>query len=237
MAKPLTVYVGWDERDALAYGVVKLSIEAHASKPVDVRPLYHWVLRAAGLFWREWRMDGRGQIWDARTGEPMSTTFSLTRYCVPGLAKAAGQSPVVFIDADMMFLDDIHKMVAEAESDAVVSCVKHVHRPVEREKMGGTMQVVYERKNWSSVMVIYPGQANSLTPYRINNETKIALHSLAWADKVGEIDERWNWLCGWSSLDIKPGNVHYTRGTPDMPGCESEPFKDEWWAYARRVTG
>ena len=238
MAKPLAVFVGWDERDALAYEVCKLSIEAHARKPVEVIPLQHFKLRSKGLFWREWRIDGRGQIWDARTGEPNSSTFSIARYCSLALGKELGISPVIYLDPDTMLRADIFDMLADADARAAVSCVKHDHRPGERLKMGGdVMQLTYERKNWSSVMVIRPEQKHSLTPYRINNETKLALHSLDWADRIGELGERWNWLCGWSNLDIDPALVHFTRGTPDMPGCESEPHADEWWAYARRVTG
>jgi hypothetical protein len=53
--------------------------------------------------------------------------------------------------------------------------------------------------------------------------------------EIGALDERWNWLCGWSDPDIDPCNVHFTRGTPDLNGWRNEPFAEEWWAELKET--
>ena len=57
-------------------------------------------------------------------------------------------------------------------------------------------------------------------------------NALLWLmdEDVGSLDEKWNWLEGWSDPEIDPKIVHFTRGTPDMEGHENVPYADEWWA-------
>ncbi len=234
--RSLRVYTGWDQRDLLAFGVCKASLLAHASIPVEIIALKDWELRAKGVYWRAYQVDERGQMWDARDGKPFSTNFSYTRFCVP-LIEDFGSEPVVFCDADMLWRGDVAELL-ELAGDAAVACVKHDHRPPEREKMAGNIQTVYRRKNWSSLMVMRPGLCSGLTPYAVNNMPRDWLHGMCWIDdaEIKGMPEAWNWLCGHSSPDIDPKIVHYTRGTPDLTGVEgladysNEPFADEWRA-------
>ena len=229
------VFVGWDQRDALAYRVCEASILEHASIPVEIIPLKDWELRPKGCYWRAYRVDDRGQMWDDRDGKPFSTNFSFTRFCVPWLADYRDEL-VVFCDADMFWQADVAELLSQVNKDASVSFVKHDHRPVETQKMYGVLQTVYARKNWSSFMVMNPAKCRSLTPYAINNQTGSWLHSFCWIpdDEIGELPEEWNWLEGWSSPDlISPKVMHYTRGTPDMdPNVD---YADPWWAAAAKL--
>ncbi len=237
----LRVYIGWDQRDLQAFEVCKASLLAHASIPVEVIALKDWELRAKGVYWRAYQVDGRGQMWDARDGKPFSTNFSYTRFCVP-LLEDFGLDPVVFCDADMLWRADVAELL-ELAGDAAVACVKHDHRPPEREKMTGNIQTVYARKNWSSLMVMRPSLCSGLTPYAVNNMPKEWLHGFCWLDDaaIKGLPGAWNWLCGWSSPDIDPKIVHYTRGAPDITGVEgladysNEPFADEWRAALAEV--
>ena len=226
----LRVYIGWDPRDALAFEVCARSLRAHASVPVEVVALKDWELRARGLYWRDYYVDARGQMWDARDGRPFSTAFSYTRFCVP-LVEEYGEAPVVFCDADMLWRADVAELVENLDG-AAVACVKHEHRPPERVKMTGNLQTVYARKNWSSLMVLRPSRCAGLTPYAVNNMPRDWLHGLRWvadADIKGLAHE-WNWLEGWSDPGLVPKVVHFTRGTPDMAGHADAAYADEWRA-------
>ena len=133
----------------------------------------------------------------------------------------------------MLWKDDVAELLAQVDKDGAVSCVKHDHRPAETVKMDGVLQTVYARKNWSSLMVMNPSKCTSLTPYVVNNQTGSWLHSMCWADEISGLHESWNWLEGWSSQELAPRVIHYTRGTPDM-----DPNVDKaapWWDAAAKL--
>ncbi len=257
----LKVYIGWDQRDALAFEVCRHTLLEHASIPIEVVALKDWELRARGLYWRPYQVDERGQMWDARDGKPFSTNFSYTRFCVP-LLEDYGSGPVVFCDADMLWRADVAELV-ELAGPAPVACVKHQHRPPEREKMIGNIQTVYARKNWSSLMVMRPGLCAALTPYAVNNMPRDWLHGFRWIDdlpsptcpphgsgrrerssgfaqagaSIKGLPEAWNWLEGWSDPGLTPKVVHFTRGTPDMAGHEDAAYAQDWRAALREARG
>ena len=231
----LRVYIGWDQRDARAYEVCAASLVKHASIPIEIVALKDWELRARGVYWRPYQVDERGQMWDARDGKPFSTNFSYTRFCVP-LIEDFRADPVVFCDADMLWRADVAEL-RELAGDAAVACVKHQHRPPEREKMTGNIQTVYARKNWSSLMVLRPGRCAGLTPYAVNNMPRDWLHGLRWIEdsEIKGLPEVWNWLEGWSDPGLDPKVVHFTRGTPDFPGHENAAYAEEWHAQVSEV--
>jgi hypothetical protein len=228
------IFVGWDQRDALAYRVCEASILEHASIPVEVIPLKDWELRQRGCYWRSYRVDDKGQMWDDRDGKPFSTNFSFTRFCVPWLSDYKDEL-VVFCDPDMLWMADVAELLTCINKDKAISCVKHDHRPKEPVKMDGVLQTVYARKNWSSLMVLNPSKCKSLTSYAVNNQTGSWLHSLCWVpdEDIWDLSESWNWLEGWSSPDLSPKVIHYTRGTPDMdPNVD---HADPWWETAAKL--
>ena len=228
--KPLRVYIGWDARDHAAYTVAVRSLLKHASIPVEIIPLVDRDLRKKGAYWRAYSVDHRGQMWDAIDGKPFSTQFSFSRFAVPALEKF-GDELVVFTDPDILWRADIADLMKEIDPQKGITVVKHDHRPREREKIDGVLQTTYERKNWSSVMVMKPSKCQVWTPYAVNNWTGSALHALkGFADEeIGGLSPEWNWLEGYSNPGIDPKLVHYTRGTPDMDGYADSAFSSEWW--------
>lgn len=225
----LKVFIGWDQRDALAYEVCKHTLEKNATCPVEVIPLKEWELRQKGAYWRAYRVDERGQMWDDRDGKPFSTNFSFTRFCVPWLMDYRDEW-ALFCDADMYFKGDVAELLTLTDEDSSVICVKHDHRPEEARKMDGVIQTIYQRKNWSSFMLMNPSRCRELTSFAVNNQTGAWLHGMCWAQEIGGLHEEWNWLEGWSSPEIDPKVIHYTRGTPDMDPHVS--FADLWWEAA-----
>lgn len=227
----LNVYVGWDEKDALAYEVCAQSLQAHASIPVNVIPLKHWELRAKKLFWREHHVIGDGQMLDLRDGKPCSTTFSFTRFLVPELEEFQ-PGRALFIDPDMLWRCDVADVIRSCKGDKAVWCVQHDHSPRESHKFNtNVVQTLYRRKNWSSLMVFNPAKCRHLTKFRVNQDSGSHLHGMLWVheDEIGAIPEEYNWLEGHSPMTLDPKVVHFTRGTPDM--LSGLPYEEEWRAY------
>ncbi len=226
-------FIGWDSKDVAAYDVLVDSIKSNTKEQVQIIPVKDHELRWRKLYWRPYSVDADGQMWDKRDGKPFSTAFSFTRFCVPMMNNFADEW-VVFMDADMMFRADIAELFDWASKSKAVNVVQHQHAPKEDTKMGGLLQTLYERKNWSSLMVMNTARCKGLDRYTVNNMPGAYLHGMKWVqdEEIGSLPEGWNWLEGWSSPDIKPMNVHFTRGTPDMPGCENVDYASEWISYA-----
>lgn len=228
----LKVYIGWDPRDDKAFKACVASLLDHSSIPVNIIPLLDHELRRAGVYWRSYAVERNGQKIDDKDGRPFSTDFSFTRFAIPLFDKS--DEKVLFIDADMLFMDDIANLLKHAKSSKAVQCVQHNYEPEETTKFDGFKQERYFRKNWSSVMLINPSKC-TITAYEVNNQTGSFLHGLLWQDDdtIGSLPEEWNWLEGWSNPDIKPSLIHYTRGTPDMIGNDI-PHAKLWWSYVNK---
>ena len=230
----LKAFLGWDQRDALAYEVCRRSLVVNASIPLEVRALKHWELRQQKLYRRPYWCDEDGQMWDGVDERPFSTSFAFTRFLVPALAEYR-PGLVLFCDADMLWRADVAELVALAERqpDKAVLCVQHDHQPAETIKMGGLLQTRYLRKNWSSLMLFRPDRCRALTPYVVNHLTGGELHAMTWIDdeEIGALPVAWNWLEGSSDPAIDPKVVHLTRGTPDLvPGVDLA-YADEWRSW------
>lgn len=230
----MKIYIGWDYRDDTAYKVCEASLRKHSSIPLEIVCLREKALRDKKLYWRTYRVDEVGQMWDDRDGKPFSTQFSFTRFAVPMLENFDSEL-AIFIDPDFLIRGDVAELVSLCTGDKALWCVKHNHVPAEKSKMDGVRQELYRRKNWSSLMVFKPWhQSNRLmNQYALNNWTGQHLHALGWLtdEEIGELPEAWNWLEGWCNSE-DPKAVHFTRGTPDM--LQGLPYADEWWEYARQ---
>jgi lipopolysaccharide biosynthesis glycosyltransferase len=234
----MKVLIGWDQRDIKAYLVCVHSLIEHASIDLEIIPIRDYQVRAQGIYWRGYHVCGKhgryssGQMVDDKDDKPFSTGFSFTRFLTPALC-GFDDEWVLFLDADMLWRDDIANMISVCDTNHSVFCVKHDHRPPEEKKMDGVAQTRYARKNWSSVMLMNPSKCDSLDAYSVNNMPGSWLHSFCWVedDQIGGLDERWNFLCGHSNPadfgEDGPSIVHFTRGDPSM-GWVEEPYADEW---------
>jgi lipopolysaccharide biosynthesis glycosyltransferase len=230
----LSVYVGWDPREVDAYDVCVGSLRKNSSVDIEIRKLSMDELRADGLYDRitETR-DGR--LWDAISEAPMATEFAITRFFVPMLAERDGAEGdwALFCDCDFLWTGDIAELIAELDPSKAVMCVKHKHEPVETTKMDGQMQLLYARKNWSSMMVFnrrHPANAK-LTLEMLNGLPGRDLHRFCWLedDQIGAVSMDWNWLEGHSPKgEAVPRVIHYTRGGPWMAGWENVEYGDLW---------
>lgn len=230
----LPIYVGYDQREHVAYEVCKHSLERTSSRPVFVQPIIQDKLRHMGLYRRGFHQRG-GVNYDDIDGKPFSTEFSFTRFLVPALTQYSGWA--LFCDCDMLFRENIQKLFALRDDKYACMVVKHVHEPDEGIKMDDQVQQRYHRKNWSSFVLwncSHPANF-TLTPEAVNTETGGWLHAFGWLkdDEIGGLPETWNWLEGWSKPPIEglgPANVHYTRGGPWFDDYRNVAYAKEWIA-------
>ena len=73
---------------------------------------------------------------------------------------------------------------------------------------------------------------NCITIDLANKESGSYLHQFKWLEdnQIGDLDERWNWLEGWTSNhnSKKPFAVHYTRGGPWFNEWKDVEYADLW---------
>ena len=100
--------------------------------------------------------------------------------------------------------------------------------------MDGQKQSVYPRKNWSSFIVFNCGHPSNkhLTIDIVNSKPGSYLHQFKWLkdSEIGTLDEKWNWLEGWTSKNNKenPYAIHFTRGGPWFQEWQDVEFADNW---------
>lgn len=212
----IRVFVGYDPRESVAFHVLSHSILKRATSPVSVTPL---ALNQLGdLMWRE-----RNSL--------QSTDFSFSRFLTPYLCGYEGWA--VFMDCDMLVLDDIANLWSLCNDQYAVMCVKHDHVPEEDTKFLGAVQTKYEKKNWSSVMLFNCAKCQALTPEYVNTATGLELHRFKWLesdDLIGEIPHRWNHLVDYDpNVPVdKISNLHYTIGGPYFEEYKACSYSHEW---------
>jgi len=214
----IRVFVGYDPREAVAFNVLAHSINRRASRPVAIAPLM--LSQLGRLMWRE--------------RHPLqSTDFSFSRFLTPYLCGFEGWA--VFMDCDMLVLDDIAALWDLRDDRYAVMCVHHNHVPEEETKFLGQAQTRFEKKNWSSVMLLNCAKCTALTPEYVNTASGLELHRFHWLDSealIGEIPHRWNHLVDYDPA--VPGgeisNLHYTTGGPYFDEYRDCGYADLWFA-------
>lgn len=209
------VFIGYDPREAVAFSVLAHSIHARASTPVSIAPLM--LSELGGVLTRE--------------RHPLqSTDFAFSRFLTPCLSDYEGWS--IFMDCDMLVLDDIARLWALRDERYAVMVVKHDHKPRETAKFLGQPQTQYPKKNWSSVMLFNNASCRGLSADYVNTATGLELHQFKWlADErlIGELPHRWNHLVGYDAPNPDVSLVHYTLGGPyfrEYTECE---YAEEWF--------
>jgi hypothetical protein len=212
----IRVFIGYDAREAAAFSVLAYSIQARASEPVSIVPLM--LSQLERLLTRE-----RNPL--------QSTDFSFSRFLTPYLSGYEGWS--VFMDCDMLMLDDIANLWKLRDERYAVMVVKHEHVPKETTKFLGEPQTRYEKKNWSSVMLFNNAQCRALTPHYVNSASGLELHQFKWLesdDRIGALPGRWNHLVGYDAPSRDASLVHYTLGGPYFEEYRDCEYAEEWRA-------
>jgi len=210
----INVFIGYDPRETVAFSVLAHSIHARASEPVTIAPLM------------------LGQLKQALTRErhPLqSTDFSFSRFLTPYLSSYSGWS--VFMDCDMLMLDDIASLFRLRDDRYAVMVVKHDHVPRETVKFLGEPQSKYQKKNWSSVMLFNNAKCRALTPAYVDSASGLELHQFKWLesdDLIGALPDRWNHLVGYNAPRRDAALVHYTLGGPYFDEYRDCEYAEAW---------
>lgn len=182
----MRVFIGYDPRQPVAYNVLQHSIIKRASKPVQITPL---VL---------------SQLPITRRG---LTEFTYSRFMVPYLCNYEGIG--LFLDADMLCMDDIAGLFDLADQNFDVMVVKN--------KM---------RFEWGSLMLFNNSKCKILTPEYV--QTAPNPLSLKWSDSIGELPSEWNHCVGYDAPQ-KARLYHYTKGIPVWPETKECEYAQDWW--------
>lgn len=181
------IYVGYDKRQPVAFNVLQHSIYTRASKPVQIMPLViDWMpIKKRGL-----------------------TDFTHTRFLVPYLSNYEGWS--LFLDADMLCLDDISKIFEMADDKYAVMVCKN------------------ERKfEWPSFMLFNNAKCKNLTPEFVEQNNCLKMDWVK-EEEIGSLPLEWNHLVGYDQPRNDPKLIHYTQGIPNMPETINDEHSDKW---------
>tara|TARA_R110000744_G_scaffold311449_1_gene418956 strand:+ start:824 stop:1555 length:732 start_codon:yes stop_codon:yes gene_type:complete len=220
----LRVFIGYDSYEIVAYHTCVQSLLDNVTSPVEIIPI---------------RLDHLKGIYEKQRDETQSTEFSMTRFLTPFLSRYDGVS--LFVDCDTIFKADPHELTAYpiAYPDKAVFVVKHDYTPSSTVKFLNQVQLKYEKKNWSSVMLFNNDKCKALTPEYINKASGLELHQFKWLesdDLIGDLPVEWNHLVGeyMSNKDAKI--VHFTRGTPCFSEWDEQEYADEWFDVMKKAT-
>lgn len=209
----INVFIGFDEREAIAYHVCVNSIIRHSTCVIAVTPL---ALKNLSTY-RETHADG-------------SNAFIYTRFLVPSLMNYQGWA--LFVDGDMILRDDLAKLWALRDDTKAVLCVHHDYQTRQTIKYLGSANENYPRKNWSSVVLWNCGHpANRVvTPDFVAKGTGAQLHRFTWLndDLIGELPKEWNWLADEFGDNPNAKLLHYTLGTLCFHEYADTPMGSEW---------
>jgi hypothetical protein len=205
----IRIFIGFDERETVAWHVLTHSILARSSMPVAFIPLA--LNNLQGVF--------------TRPREPLqSTDFSFSRFLTPYLSGYECWS--LFMDCDMLVRRDIAELWALRDERYAVMCVQQDHQPRETVKFLNQPQTPYGKKNWSSVMLFNNARCRALTPEFVNTARGLQLHQFKWLGDdglIGALPPSWNYLVGYDKAMPDAANVHYTLGGPyfdEFADCE-----------------
>ena len=220
--KPLRVFVGHDEREAVAYHAFCQSVLERASAPVSFTPLAPNTLK---------------YIFTRTAGHDGSNSFTYSRFLVPYLCGYEGWA--VFADGDMVCDGDIAELFDYADRDKAAMVVKHDYRTKFPVKYLGSKNEDYPRKNWSSLVLwncAHP-MNRVLTPEMVSTQPGAYLHRFWWLDDnvIGALPSSWNWLVSEYPDRDSQRLYHYTVGTPCFEDYRDCDRAELWHAAHRRM--
>jgi hypothetical protein len=194
MPEMLRVFIGSDPRQPVSYSVLQHSISVRSSKPVSITRLQlnQLPLDRVGL-----------------------TEFTYSRFLVPYLCGYKGLA--LFLDADMLCLDDISKLFDMKDRTAI--------------------QVVKNKESfeWASLMLFDCSKCWKLTPESISYADNL-FRMDKW-EEIGELPTEWNHLVGYDPPGVDKKLVHYTQGIPVWPETQECEYWEEWHDERRAMMG
>ncbi len=211
----INVFIGYDNKERVAYNVLSHSIIQNSTKPVAITPIALNNLKDD--FVRE-----RNSL--------SSTEFSFSRFIIPHLMNYQGWA--LFMDCDMLMFEDIAELWRMRDDSKAIQVCKHDYTPKEKVKFLGQTQTAYPKKNWSSFMLMNCKKCSTLTPDYVNRASGLELHQFKWLESeelIGELPLEWNWLVNEYEYKQDVKNVHYTDGGPWFTDYRECDYAEDWF--------
>jgi hypothetical protein len=119
-------------------------------------------------------------------------------------------------------------------------CVKHDHKPSKQHKFLGKTQTQYEKKNWSSLMLLNNKKCGGLTIDYVNTASGLDLHRFKWLasdDEIGDLPKKWNHLVDYDEcLPINElSNLHFTNGGPYFNEFRNCSYSEVWMSELQKT--
>lgn len=220
MDEKITIVVGFDQREAIAYHTFTQSIIEKSSLPVCFIPLSLNTLKGF-----------------KETHKDRSNDFIYSRFLTPYLNNFEGWA--IFADGDMICQSDIKELWDLRDESKALLVVKHDYLTKANRKYLGNINENYPRKNWSSLILwncAHP-KHSILTPNFISNQSGQFLHRFSWLDDsdIGDLPKEWNWLALEYPINNSAKIIHYTLGTPCFKDYRDTDMSDIWLETHKRV--
>ena len=219
----INIFIGYDSKEKVAYNVLSHSIIQNSTKPVAITPIALNNLKDD--FVRE-----RNAL--------SSTEFSFSRFMIPHLMNYQGWA--LFMDCDMLMFEDVSKLWRMRDDSKAIQVCKHNYIPKEDKKFLGQVQTKYEKKNWSSFMLMNCRKCTTLTPDYVNKASGLELHQFKWLEGdhlIGDLPLEWNWLVGEYEHKDDVNNVHYTKGGPWFEEYARCDYSQDWFKNLEESNG
>ncbi len=211
----INIFIGYDNKERVAYNVLSHSIIQNSTKPVAITPIALNNLKDD--FVRE-----RNSL--------SSTEFSFSRFMIPHLMNYQGWA--LFMDCDMLMFEDIAELWRMRDDSKAIQVCKHDYTPKTDTKFLGQVQTKYPKKNWSSFMLMNCKKCTTLTPDYVNKASGLELHQFKWLESeelIGELPLEWNWLVGEYEHKKDVKNIHYTEGGPWFTDYRECDYAEDWF--------
>jgi len=144
----------------------------------------------------------------------------------------------MFVDCDFLFLQSPLNIIEEIGNEInqkAVFVVKHPkYIPNTFTKMDDIEQNIYDRKNWSSLIVFNNEHPKNkiLEPNYLNTHIPgLDFHQFRWLldSDIGNLSLKWNILDGYYYMNKDEiGAIHYTDGGPWFSGYENTMYSELW---------
>jgi lipopolysaccharide biosynthesis glycosyltransferase len=209
----INIWIGYDNQFSMNNAIQEESIRRHCSKDLKINYL---------------KLSKLQQILTREREVLQSTDSAFTRWLVPYLTSYSGWH--LYMDSDMMLRDDISKIWDLKDESKAVMVVKHPMYNISSIKFNNNIQLNYERKYWSSLILFNCNKCRALNLDYVNAAKGLDLHQFKWIadDLIGELPMQWNHLVGVEEHNNEASLVHWTNGGPWFDEYKNCEFSSEW---------
>ena len=140
----------------------------------------------------------------------------------------------IFMDCDMLMLEDISELWDMKNNQYAIQVCKHDYIPKSDIKFLNQKQTKYEKKNWSSLMLMNCKKCKALTKEYVHEASGLELHQFKWLESeklIGELPIEWNWLVDEYPTIDRVNNLHYTQGGPWWKEYENCSYSTQWFNH------